>query len=300
VPAAHWCRSLAPASQDPGATPVSPGSSAAPFGAQATPDHAMPAVVRDPRDGSGGTIEDQPEEADPQRRRRGRAAPSVISGSARSGRGSAADRGSGSACRGHAASSAVSVDRGRATAQGRCFMAPPRAVHSCRRRNKNSLQRNANDGKQSPDHLGRQHLQSRSCSHRTKWVKQRSVAGAKRLHRDWHRSSMRQPARELCEDCQVGVEPDPLNAPTRSGSSAHSCFNRPNSRSTAPRERYSFAKRSESRGISGWRRAALNHVEAGLHSPVGQRPLGRVGSCSRLRRTSTRRARTTAGDGRRA
>jgi hypothetical protein len=58
---------------------------------------------------------------------------------------------------------------------------------------------------------------------------------------------------------------------TRSGSSAHSCLSRPNSRSTAPRERYSFAERSESRGISGCSLSALTHVDAGVHWSVGQR-----------------------------
>jgi hypothetical protein len=60
---------------------------------------------------------------------------------------------------------------------------------------------------------------------------------------------------------------------TRSGSSAHSCFNRPNSRSTAPRERYSLRERSDSRGTSGCRRSALIQRDFGWHSPVGQRHL---------------------------
>jgi hypothetical protein len=52
---------------------------------------------------------------------------------------------------------------------------------------------------------------------------------------------------------------------TRSGSRAHSCFSRPNSRSTAPRWWYSARNRLVPRGTSGWSRSALTHTDAGWH-----------------------------------
>jgi hypothetical protein len=45
----------------------------------------------------------------------------------------------------------------------------------------------------------------------------------------------REGARELGEDGEVGVKPDPLVPRTRRGSSDHSCSSRPNSRSTEAR-----------------------------------------------------------------
>lgn len=60
---------------------------------------------------------------------------------------------------------------------------------------------------------------------------------------------------------------------TRSGSMAHSCFSRPNSRSTAPRLRYRPFQRGVSRGMSVCRRSALIQTLAGEHSPEGQRYL---------------------------
>ena len=42
-------------------------------------------------------------------------------------------------------------------------------------------------------------------------------------------------------------------------------------RSTAPRPRYKSPNLLVSRGISGWRRSALIHREAGWHAPVGHR-----------------------------
>jgi hypothetical protein len=78
--------------------------------------------------------------------------------------------------------------------------------------------------------------------------------------------------REPGEDRQVGVQPHSIQTP-RGGASAQSFLRRPNSRSTAARRPQRAAQRGVWRGISGCRRSALIHREAGLHSPVRQRHL---------------------------
>jgi hypothetical protein len=74
---------------------------------------------------------------------------------------------------------------------------------------------------------------------------------------------------------------------TRSGRRAHSCLSLANSRSTAPRLRSSLRERSDSRGMSGWRRSALIHTLAAWHSLVGPRHLIALRSKSASAETQT-------------
>ena len=61
----------------------------------------------------------------------------------------------------------------------------------------------------------------------------------------------------------------------RRGSMAHSCFNRPNSRSTEPGWRYRSPHRSMDRGTSVWSRGSLHPHRTGLALAGRAAPLGR-------------------------
>lgn len=90
--------------------------------------------------------------------------------------------------------------------------------------------------------------------------------------RERHGPAARQGRSQLRQDRQVGVEPHPLQPPNPQGRSDHSCFNRPNSRSTAPRWWYSDLNRSVVRGTSGCSRSALTPLRVRRCSPDDVEP----------------------------
>ena len=81
-------------------------------------------------------------------------------------------------------------------------------------------------------------------------------------------------AGELGEDRQVGVEPDPLQPADAERQQRPFVLEPAELALDGGAARVELAPaRAVSRGISGWRRSALIHRLAGLHSPVGQRHL---------------------------